>query len=349
MKRAAVFTLVVLTAAAAAGLAVAAAQQRAQGPEVLRNQKVTICHATASEKNPYIEESPDVDGILSGHADHPGDIIPPFEIEDPREGEPNSFPGKNWPAGSDTLANGCDVEPPPAPKGPVGVFVTCVDNLEDGSFAATFGYNNENAFAVEIPVGGANRLDPGSEDQGQPAVFEPGSVGTAFTVAGIPAGASLTWSVTYNGTKTAEATADFGTKCSSPPEPERGPVVEIFVSCVQVTGDTYSATFGYRATGPTSAHRPIGPNNRFTPGDENRGQLILFLSGEDADAFTVTGIPIATELTWMLRTGGEDSHGHCDRHSGRRVSRPRPRRRPSRSSSSASTTAARLTTPASAT
>lgn len=37
--------------------------------------KITICHATSSEKNPYNEITISVDG-LSGHDKHDGDIIP---------------------------------------------------------------------------------------------------------------------------------------------------------------------------------------------------------------------------------------------------------------------------------
>ena len=37
--------------------------------------KVTICHATGSEKNPYVELTVDAEG-LNGHGDHEDDIIP---------------------------------------------------------------------------------------------------------------------------------------------------------------------------------------------------------------------------------------------------------------------------------
>jgi len=50
----------------------------AAGPVVSdasNNGKITICHATGSEKNPYNEITISVNG-LNGHDKHPGDIIP---------------------------------------------------------------------------------------------------------------------------------------------------------------------------------------------------------------------------------------------------------------------------------
>ncbi|MBI5950430.1 MAG: hypothetical protein HY865_02120 [Chloroflexi bacterium] len=44
-------------------------------PVVSGNDKITICHATGSKKNPYNEITIGVDG-LSGHNQHEGDIIP---------------------------------------------------------------------------------------------------------------------------------------------------------------------------------------------------------------------------------------------------------------------------------
>ena len=41
----------------------------------LNNDKVTICHATGSKKNPYTEITVSVNG-LNGHDQHEGDIIP---------------------------------------------------------------------------------------------------------------------------------------------------------------------------------------------------------------------------------------------------------------------------------
>ena len=71
--------------------------------------KVTICHATSSAKNPYVEVTVSENAVTrkNGHGEHTGglypavnwgDIIPPFP----------GFAGLNWPAGSAILANNCE-------------------------------------------------------------------------------------------------------------------------------------------------------------------------------------------------------------------------------------------------
>ena len=67
--------------------------------------KVTICHRTASVKNPYVEMTIDQNAVLRrGHDTHTGgvfptpgwgDIIPPFP----------GYAGMNWPAGAPILNN----------------------------------------------------------------------------------------------------------------------------------------------------------------------------------------------------------------------------------------------------
>ncbi len=41
-----------------------------------KNGKITLCHATGSATNPYVEITVSVEGATHGHANHPGDIIP---------------------------------------------------------------------------------------------------------------------------------------------------------------------------------------------------------------------------------------------------------------------------------
>jgi uncharacterized repeat protein (TIGR01451 family) len=84
---------------------------------------VTICHATSSDTNPYVVNSPNKNGDVSGHADHKGpvwnptlkdthtwwgDIIPAFDYND--NGTTKHFDGLNWDAnGQAWLDNGCVV------------------------------------------------------------------------------------------------------------------------------------------------------------------------------------------------------------------------------------------------
>ena len=82
------------------------------------SDKVKICHATSSEKNPYTQNEVDASSInneknkyLNGHGDHERDIIPPFTYES------SSFEGRNWDdAGKKIWENACNiVEPSPTP------------------------------------------------------------------------------------------------------------------------------------------------------------------------------------------------------------------------------------------
>src|SRR5437773_12207289 len=55
----------------------------------------------------------------------------------------------------------------------VPIFEGCYKN-PDGSLSLSFGYLNRNyEEEVDIPVGPANRIEPGPEDQGQPTHFYP--------------------------------------------------------------------------------------------------------------------------------------------------------------------------------
>lgn len=78
------------------------------------DKKVTICHATSSQSNPYSLITVSTSAALNGHGGHTGplypqvgwgDVIPPFD----------DYPGMNWPAGAGLVADGCVVAPAPTP------------------------------------------------------------------------------------------------------------------------------------------------------------------------------------------------------------------------------------------
>jgi len=80
---------------------------------------ITICHATNANNNPYVVNTPNADGNVSGHDGHDGpiwpqtnahgdwgDIIPPFSYND--NNQTLQYPGKNWDAtGQAIWNNGC--------------------------------------------------------------------------------------------------------------------------------------------------------------------------------------------------------------------------------------------------
>jgi hypothetical protein len=122
---------------------------------------VRICHATASEENPYVTEEPAIGNngdLQGGHLNHSGplflepgwgDIIPPYAYVD-ANGQTQTFPGYSWTnEGQATWGNGCDlVEPPQPPQPPpITPFLQCVEPSGDG-LIAHFGYDNPNDAAV---------------------------------------------------------------------------------------------------------------------------------------------------------------------------------------------------------
>jgi hypothetical protein len=159
-KRAVALLAAVVGLAAAAGLATAALKQSGE-PIVRGANKITICHATASESNPYVLEQVDDDSIFkeNGHGSHLDDIIPPFFYVE--GGVTKHYDGMNWDArGQGIWTNGCEV-PPPAPKPlPVQPVVKCVDD-SGATFQAVFGYSNPNPGAVTITIESGNSFSPG--------------------------------------------------------------------------------------------------------------------------------------------------------------------------------------------
>lgn len=88
---------------------------------------VTICHRTGSATNPYIQISPDVEGVVNGHMDHNqignglgGDIIPVFVFEGITYSKNLDFDFGHGVTGAEVLANGCVIPehhtPTPTPS-----------------------------------------------------------------------------------------------------------------------------------------------------------------------------------------------------------------------------------------
>jgi len=77
---------------------------------------------------------------------------------------------------------------------------------EDGSFSLLFGYYNRNLKQeLDIPIGGANRIEPGGPDRGQPTHFFTRRQWGIFTIS-VPkdfGSGQVTWTLTTNGVTTA--------------------------------------------------------------------------------------------------------------------------------------------------
>ncbi|MEO1654090.1 MAG: hypothetical protein AAFU64_11120, partial [Bacteroidota bacterium] len=102
----------------------------------------------------------------------PGRVNGAFSVVFPTDAEITwslSTGGMTSDAMASSRSDHCDVKP----------FLECVrlETFGIGSFVADFGYENGEAFAVEIPVGSRNNINGGGlngDDQGQPTVFAPG-------------------------------------------------------------------------------------------------------------------------------------------------------------------------------
>jgi hypothetical protein len=173
-------------------------------------EQVTICHRTNANSNPYVEITPDVAGVLDGHAGHTGpvwdptlkanhikwgDIIPPFDYQD---GDSVAhFDGLNWPDGQAILENGCaPLEPPVQEFGSLAVTKvvlglplagTPIDGAIPSSFTAHVSCDDGTEQDVTFP---------GSGGTGTPSQVDGIEAGSSCTVieqdtAGFPTGSAV--------------------------------------------------------------------------------------------------------------------------------------------------------------
>ncbi len=77
--------------------------------------------------------------------------------------------------------------------------------------------------------------------------------------------------------------------------------VEPFAECINILGEgRYEALFAYHNPNSRAVEVPIGSENKFLEGDENRGQLTVFEPGWATDAFRV--VFDGSTITWKLGT-----------------------------------------------
>ena len=93
----------------------------------------------------------------------------------------------------------------------VSPVLECVTDNGSGNYTAIFGYNNPNAYEINIPVGIDNKFSPDPINRGQPEYFHPGRTYRAISL-GFTSGNNIVWSLDGN-----TATGDSGgSPCTSP-------------------------------------------------------------------------------------------------------------------------------------
>ncbi|GAB4395603.1 MAG: hypothetical protein OHK0053_04890 [Microscillaceae bacterium] len=195
---------------------------------------------------------------------------------------PNDDCGTPLVISQNTLNQAC-----PRPVRPV---LECVKLNNDGSYAAVFGYLNENAGTVEIAVGENNNLTPNTQNALLPTTFLPGRQVAAFE---IPFdGSNLVW--TLEGPDGSRRTSTASANSAACPRPVR-PVLE----CVKLNNDgSYAAVFGYLNENAGTVEIAVGENNNLTPNTQNAFLPTTFLPGRQVAAFE---IPFdGSNLVWTL-------------------------------------------------
>ena len=114
----------------------------------------------------------------------------------------------------------------PAPTPELSIRAECVIDQGNGTYAARFGYQSDETTNLQVALGPLNTLTQssgGAIGQVQPATFQPGLNGSAFTVTGISSRRSVTWRVVTGATaRTATASVDSLPSCFAPAPPPPG-------------------------------------------------------------------------------------------------------------------------------
>ena len=160
----------------------------------------------------------------------------------------------------------------------------CVSENVDGSRTAYLSYENTSSSEVTIETGSAmdavNVIAAGTQQFPSPTRFaagrHPGEVSVTFW------GEELLWRLKAAGRALSEARVDASTVACKPIKP--------FGACASTASGKRLALVGYQNPNPFTVTIPIGPLNKLSPGEVDRGQPERFAPGENLGVATVAAV-----------------------------------------------------------
>jgi hypothetical protein len=179
----------------------------------------------------------------------------------------------------------------------------------DGARTAYFSYDNmsghEMAVLTNPTTGAINELVANGEQLPPLTSFSPGRHVGVFAVTF--RGASLEWQVKPAASGPTTARIDASTIACAPVRP--------LGECKRIVVDNQLALLGYENPNPFTIHIPVGPLNKLTPGDPERGQPAEFKPGLNNG---VASVKINDSPTWNLNgleaqlgSSLKDCHSDC--------------------------------------
>ena len=86
--------------------------------------------------------------------------------------------------------------------------------------------------------------------------------------------------------------------------PTGGSAGYLELNCVNVSGSSYSAVFGYNDTSGVSGTIAVGPSNTVTPSSVNGEQTTAFQTGDHPAAWESSEVPVGQSITWTVGSPG---------------------------------------------
>lgn len=190
----------------------------------------------------------------------------------------------------------------------------------DGSFSISFGYHNRNAEeVVSVPIGPANRVEPGPPNQGQPTEFHPGRHWGVFVVK-VPAdfgSKEVTWTLAFRGATYAipgnlrpnwqidalEGEAGSG---NTPPALKFGPNGPEGQGPLGITSDPVAASVGTPATLSIWARDDGKPSSSVgSGGRSNVPVTVTWFTHQSPPAAAGRGVTFAPPSASVSAAGGQ--------------------------------------------